>query len=48
MATASFPYVEIPKEVAQALTITPVKWIDEVLDIALQEPVESFKVVANK
>ena len=39
---------EIPENVKADLSIHPVKWIDEVLDIALQEPVESFKVVANK
>lgn len=38
---------EIPDNVKADLKIHPVKWIDEVLDIALQEPVESFKVVAN-
>jgi ATP-dependent Lon protease len=36
---------EIPDNVKQDLSIHPVKWIDEVLDLALQEPVESFKVV---
>ncbi|RDV29306.1 endopeptidase La [Alteromonas aestuariivivens] len=36
---------EIPENVKQDLSIHPVKWIDEVLDIALQEPVESFQVV---
>ena len=36
---------EIPDNVKKDLSIHPVKWIDEVLDIALQEPVESFKVV---
>ena len=35
---------EIPDNVKQDLSIHPVKWIDEVLDIALQEPVESFTV----
>ncbi|WP_137166378.1 endopeptidase La [Salinimonas lutimaris] len=39
---------EIPENVKQALSIHPVKWIDEVLDIALQEPVESFEVVNAK
>jgi ATP-dependent Lon protease len=34
---------EIPDNVKKDLSIHPVKWIDEVLDIALQEPVESFK-----
>ncbi|GFD70241.1 endopeptidase La [Alteromonas sp. KUL106] len=36
---------EIPDNVKKDLSIHPVKWIDEVLDIALQEPVESFEVV---
>ncbi|MEG3766141.1 endopeptidase La [Alteromonas sp. 14N.309.X.WAT.G.H12] len=39
---------EIPDNVKADLAIHPVKWIDDVLDIALQEPVESFQVVANK
>ncbi|QCZ92999.1 endopeptidase La [Salinimonas iocasae] len=38
---------EIPDNVKEALSIHPVKWIDEVLDIALQEPVESFEVVTQ-
>ncbi|MBR9790771.1 MAG: endopeptidase La [Gammaproteobacteria bacterium] len=37
---------EIPDNVKQDLDIHPVQWIDEVLDIALQEPLESFKPVA--
>ena len=36
---------EIPDNVKKDLSIHPVKWIDDVLDIALQEPVESFQVV---
>ncbi len=36
---------EIPDNVKKDLSIHPVKWIDEVIDIALQEPVESVKVV---
>ncbi|OJF68720.1 endopeptidase La [Alteromonas sp. V450] len=36
---------EIPDNVKKDLAIHPVKWIDEVLEIALQEPVESFEVV---
>ena len=36
---------EIPDNVKKDLSIHPVKWVDEVLDIALQEPVENFKVV---
>ena len=39
---------EIPDNVKKDLDIHPVKWIDEVLDIALQEPVESFQVVDAK
>ncbi|WP_269520241.1 endopeptidase La [Alteromonas sp. BMJM2] len=35
---------EIPDNVKKDLAIHPVKWIDDVLDIALQEPVESFKI----
>ena len=40
---------EIPENVKQDLSIHAVQWIDDVLDIALQEPVESFTVesVAN-
>lgn len=38
---------EIPENVKQDLSIHPVKWIDDVLDLALQEPVESFKVSAK-
>ena len=38
---------EIPENVKKDLSIHPVQWIDDVLDIALQEPVESFKVVKN-
>ena len=38
---------EIPDNVKKDLSIHPVKWIDDVLDIALQEPVESFQVVKN-
>lgn len=37
---------EIPDNVKRDLAIHPVQWIDDVLDIALQEPVESFKPVA--
>ncbi|WP_334021189.1 endopeptidase La [Alteromonas sp. S015] len=36
---------EIPDNVKKDLSIHPVKWVDEVLDIALQEPVENFEVV---
>lgn len=35
---------EIPENVKQDLAIHPVKWIDEVLDIALEHPVDTFKV----
>ncbi len=38
---------EIPDNVKKDLSIHPVKWIDDVLDIALQEPIESFEVVKN-
>lgn len=38
---------EIPENVKKDLSIHPVRWIDEVLDIALQEPVESFSVAAE-
>ena len=37
---------EIPKNVIGDLSIHPVKWIDEVLDIALEYPVESFSVAS--
>jgi ATP-dependent Lon protease len=37
---------EIPKNVIGDLNIYPVKWIDEVLDIALENPVDSFKVAS--
>lgn len=36
---------EIPDNVKKDLSIHPVQWIDDVLDIALQEPVESVEVV---
>ena len=38
---------EIPENVKKDLSIHPVKWIDEVLEIALQEPIESFKVTTK-
>lgn len=38
---------EIPENVKKDLSIHPVKWIDEVLDIALQEPVDSFEVTTK-
>jgi ATP-dependent Lon protease len=39
---------EIPKNVIGDLTIYPVKWIDEVLDIALEHPVESFCIETKR
>jgi ATP-dependent Lon protease len=30
---------DIPKNVTQGMTIVPVRWIDEVLDIALAKPI---------
>ena len=36
---------EIPENVKQDLSIHPVKWIDDVLDLALQNPVDSFEIV---
>jgi ATP-dependent Lon protease len=40
---------DIPENVKNDLDIRPVKWIDEVLEIALQEPIEGFSTseVAN-
>ena len=35
---------EIPENVKQDLSIHPVKWIDEVLDLALEQPVEQWKI----
>ncbi len=35
---------EIPDNVKEDLTIYPVKWIEEVLDIALEHPIEKWKV----
>ncbi|WP_286262633.1 endopeptidase La [Thalassotalea atypica] len=35
---------EIPANVKQDLTIHPVKWIEEVLEIALEHPVEKWKI----
>lgn len=37
---------DIPANVTRALTIVPVKWIDEVLDLALESPLEP-KVAAQ-
>jgi len=46
---------EIPKNVTESLKIRPVRWIDEVLDIALERPlspllekVENAKNVASE
>ncbi len=36
---------DIPENVKNDLEIHPVKWIDEVLEFALQEPIEAFSVV---
>lgn len=36
---------EIPENVIQDLEVFPVKWIDEVLKLALVEPPESFQIV---
>lgn len=36
---------EIPKNVIGDLTIHPVRWIDEVLDIALESPVDAVQVL---
>ena len=38
---------EIPDNIKDELTITPVKWIDEVLEHALEQPPNGFKVVNN-
>jgi len=38
---------EIPDNVKKDLSIHPVKWIDDVLDIALQEPVAAFEVATK-
>ncbi len=35
---------EIPENVKADLVIHPVKWIDEVLAIALEHPVEQWKI----
>jgi len=37
---------EIPENVKADLSIHPVKWIDEVLELALEHPVEKFKLQA--
>ncbi len=38
--------VDIPKNVTQGMKIIPVKWIDEVLDIALERPMTPSAVLA--
>ena len=38
---------DIPKNVQKSLSIIPVKWIDEVLEHALEQPPKGFKVVNN-
>ena len=38
---------EIPENVKGDLVIKPVQWIDEVLEVALQEPPFGLKVVVN-
>ncbi|BCV37133.1 MULTISPECIES: endopeptidase La [Shewanella] len=38
---------EIPANVVADLDIRPVRWIDEVLQLALERPVEGFEVVKN-
>jgi ATP-dependent Lon protease len=36
---------EIPDNVKQDMEIHPVRWIEDVLELALQEPPEGFAVV---
>ncbi|MFC3094713.1 endopeptidase La [Alteromonas sediminis] len=38
---------EIPDNIKQDLSIHPVQWVDEVLDLALQEPIQSWQPVAK-
>ncbi len=38
---------EIPANVVADLEIRPVRWVDEVLDLALERPVKGFEVVKN-
>jgi ATP-dependent Lon protease len=38
---------EIPDNVKKDLDIKPVKWIDEVLDIALSQPIERISVESH-
>lgn len=39
---------ELPEEVLENLEIYPVKWIDEVLNLALQKPLQEFKPKKDK
>ncbi|WP_462158623.1 endopeptidase La [Pseudoalteromonas sp. GB56] len=39
---------EIPENVLEGLSIHPVQWIDDVLDIALAQPIERFSVDSSK
>lgn len=38
---------EIPANVVADLEIRPVRWVDEVLELALERPIEGFEVVKN-
>lgn len=38
---------EIPANVVADLKIHPVRWVDEVLELALERPIEGFEVVKN-
>jgi len=38
---------DLPKSVTQQMKIVPVRWIDEVLDLALERPVSPRPVVAS-
>ena len=38
---------EIPANVVADLEIRPVRWVDEVLKLALEQPIEGFEVVKN-
>lgn len=40
--------VEIPKNIKERLNIQPLRWIDEVLEIALQHPPEPLETTAGK
>lgn len=39
---------EIPQNVIEGLSIHPVKWIDEVLELALVHPVDTFSIETEK